>query len=64
MLYSFWNVIVIPPVDLYLISENSIWKNQIRWTACVAYENQFRNGFLACKKPFQLIFVGYTGSKN
>ena len=41
-----------PPIDLYLISEKTIWKNQVRqflfyleldFTACVACKNQFRN---------------------
>jgi hypothetical protein len=28
---------VSPPVDLYLISEKSIWKNQVRQTGFLAY---------------------------
>ena len=52
-----WVVEFISPVALHLISEKSIWKNQVRQTgylvyfeldfycltACVAWENQFRN---------------------
>ena len=44
----------IHPINLYLISEKSIWKNQVLeldfksisnliFTACVAYKNQFQN---------------------
>ena len=33
-----------PPVDLYLISEKSIWKNQVRQTGFLVYI--FQTGFL------------------
>ena len=54
-----------PPVDLYLISEKSIWKNQVRRTGILVYfELDF---YCLCnlqKSISKLIFEGYTASKK
>ena len=63
----------LPPVDLYLISEKSIWKYQVRRTGFLVYyeldyvacKNQFQNWFLQAKNPvswtgfFQLDFLKF-----
>jgi drug/metabolite transporter (DMT)-like permease len=35
--YAFRSQVFYPPVDLYLISEKSIWKNQVRQTGFLVY---------------------------
>ena len=47
---------VLPPVDLYLISEKSIWKNQVQLTGCLVY---FKLDFYCLQKLIsKLIFGG------
>ena len=53
------------PVDLYLISEKSIWKNQVQWTGILVYFKL--NFYCLCslqKSISKLILASYTGSKN
>ena len=57
--------IAFPSVDLHLISEKSIWKNQVRQTGFLLYfELDFCCLCSLQKTILKLIFVGYTGSKN
>ena len=55
----------LPPVDLYLISEKSIWKNQVQQTGFLVYFEL--NFYCLCslqKSILKLIFAGYTGSEK
>ena len=59
----FWENHVIPPVDLYLISEDSIWKNQVRQTGfLVYYELDFYCLCSLQKSISKLIFAGLKSS--
>ena len=50
---------ILPPVDLYLISENSIRKNQVRWTGFLVYfELDFYCLYSLQKSISKLIFAG------
>ena len=49
----------IPPVDLYLISEKSIWKNQVRRTGFLVYFELDFYCLCSLQKPIvKLIFAG------
>ena len=57
--------LVLPPVDLYLISEKSIWKNQVWRTGFLVYfELDFYCLCSLQKSISKSIFACYTGSKN
>ena len=46
-----------PPIDLYLISEKSIWKNQNRRTGFLVYFELDFYARVACKSQFQNLFL-------
>ena len=53
------------PVDLYLISEKTIWRSQVWQTGFLVYLDL--DFYCLCslqKSILKLIFTGYTGSKN
>ena len=52
-----------PLVKLYLISEKSSLKNQVRWTGFLTCKNKFWNWFLQATKAVKIQFVELDFSK-